>query len=51
MQDQRDALLVNGAGMLYYQGLRAFEIWMGVDVPESIADELFAAEFVNYLTV
>ncbi len=46
----KGCIAVNGAGMLYYQGLRAFEIWMGVDVPESIADELFA-EFVNYLTV
>lgn len=41
---------INGAGMLFYQGLRAFEIWNGVIVPERIVDELFA-EFINYLTV
>jgi shikimate dehydrogenase len=41
---------VNGAGMLFYQGLKAFEIWTGLCVPENIVDELFE-EFVNYLTV
>jgi shikimate dehydrogenase len=43
-------MTLNGAGMLFYQGLRAFEIWMGVSVPESMAEDLFA-EFLNYLTV
>ncbi len=41
---------VNGAGMLFYQGLRAFEIWMDVRVPENDADELLT-EFLKYLTV
>ncbi len=38
----------NGAGMLFYQGLRAFEIWMEVSVPENIVDEL-STEFLKYL--
>jgi shikimate dehydrogenase len=38
----------NGAGMLFYQGIRAFEIWTGRTVPKSILEDL-AADFLNYL--
>lgn len=46
----KGCMTVNGAGMLFYQGLRAFGIWTGVCVPEDIVDNLFV-EFLNYLTV
>lgn len=39
---------VNGAGMLYYQGLKAFEIWMDTTVPEEISVSL-STEFLKYL--
>lgn len=38
----------NGAGMLYYQGIRAFEIWMETKIPKQIADTL-AVDFLKYL--
>ncbi|HEX2946449.1 MAG TPA: shikimate dehydrogenase [Clostridia bacterium] len=38
----------NGAGMLFYQGVRAFEIWMGMDVPDNKLREL-SSEFLKYL--
>lgn len=38
----------NGAGMLFYQGLRAFEIWMDTTVPNKISTDL-SAEFFKYL--
>ncbi len=46
----KGCMAVNGAGMLFYQGLRAFEIWMGTTVPESIVDDLLT-EFLKYLAV
>lgn len=47
---EKGCIAVNGAGMLFYQGLKAFEIWMGVSVPEDIVDDLFS-EFSKYLVV
>lgn len=38
----------NGAGMLFYQGLKAFEIWMDTTVPEKIFANLLK-EFLKYL--
>lgn len=38
----------NGAGMLFYQGVRAFEIWMGTDIPDIKLRDLSSA-FVKYL--
>ncbi len=32
---------VNGLGMLYYQGINAYEIWTGIKIPEAILKELF----------
>ncbi|NLK87013.1 MAG: shikimate dehydrogenase [Clostridiaceae bacterium] len=46
----KGCVAVNGAGMLFFQGLRSFEIWMGVCVPEKIVEDLLT-EFLNYLTV
>ncbi len=39
---------VNGAGMLFYQGLRAFEIWTETTVPQDITNELFV-KFLKFL--
>jgi len=38
----------NGAGMLFYQGVRAFEIWMGIDIPGNKLRDL-SSEFIKYL--
>ncbi len=40
--------VANGAGMLLYQGVRAFEIWMGIDIPDVKLRDL-SSEFVKYL--
>jgi shikimate dehydrogenase len=40
---------VNGAGMLFYQGVRAFEIWTGMEFQEKMLRELLL-DFTNYLT-
>jgi shikimate dehydrogenase len=34
---------VNGLGMLFYQGIYAYEIWTGIKIPEEIRKELFAS--------
>lgn len=47
---EKGCIAVNGAGMLFYQGVKAFETWMGVCVPEDIVDNLFL-EFSKYLVV
>ncbi|NLC69398.1 MAG: shikimate dehydrogenase [Clostridiaceae bacterium] len=33
--------VVNGLGMLIYQGIMAYEIWMGIKVPDEITRRLF----------
>lgn len=38
----------NGMGMLLYQAVLAYEIWMGIKVSEEVVDKLFE-EFANYL--
>lgn len=38
----------NGIGMLFYQGILAYEIWMDVKIPEDTLKGLYA-EFINYL--
>jgi shikimate dehydrogenase len=38
----------NGAGMLFHQGIKAFEIWMGTDISDVKLHELSSA-FVKYL--
>ncbi len=38
----------NGAGMLFYQGVRAFEIWMETAIPDTKLRDL-SAVFVKYL--
>jgi shikimate dehydrogenase len=40
----------NGACMLFCQGIRAFEIWMGTKVPDDISGELLTS-FLKYLGV
>jgi shikimate dehydrogenase len=39
---------VNGLGMLFYQGILAYEIWMDIKLPQPVLKELFE-EFTNYL--
>ncbi len=39
---------VNGSGMLFYQGVKAFEIWMGTVVPLDTLNDL-SAVFLKYL--
>lgn len=39
---------VNGLGMLYYQGVLAYEIWMDLKIPEDISKGLYSV-FSNYL--
>lgn len=39
---------LNGLGMLYYQAVRAFEIWHGVTIPEEIIDQCYA-RFTQYV--
>lgn len=38
----------NGTGMLFYQGVRAFEIWTGSKIPGAILQDL-SGEFLKYL--
>jgi len=40
----------NGAGMLLYQGIKAFEIWMETKVPDDVLQEL-STSFLKYLEV
>jgi len=40
----------NGAGMLFYQGIKAFEIWMETKVPDDVLQEL-STSFLKYLEV
>ncbi|MGE5614818.1 MAG: shikimate dehydrogenase [Bacillota bacterium] len=44
----RGCRTVNGAGMLFYQGLEAFETWMGMKVDDITAGKIFS-EFLKYL--
>ena len=41
-------ITANGTGMLFFQGLKAFEIWMGINVPENAVNDLWI-EFLKYL--
>ncbi|NLN56521.1 MAG: shikimate dehydrogenase [Gammaproteobacteria bacterium] len=41
-------IVVNGAGMLFYQGVKAFEIWMGPIIAEEKLEEI-SNEFLKYL--
>ncbi len=44
----RGCIAINGSGMLFYQGVKAFEIWMDTIVPEKILNEL-SNEFMKHL--
>ena len=41
-------IVVNGAGMLFYQGVKAFEIWMGSIIPAKKLEEI-SNVFLKYL--
>lgn len=41
--------VVNGMGMLFWQGVLAYEIWMDVKIPENVISGLWQ-DFSNYLT-
>ncbi|HHV96215.1 MAG TPA: shikimate dehydrogenase [Clostridiaceae bacterium] len=47
--ENKGCKIINGLGMLIYQGIKAYEIWMDITVPKEIAREIFN-EFKNYLT-
>ena len=38
---------LNGLGMLFYQGILAYEIWMQIDIANNIIKEL-SEEFLKY---
>lgn len=40
---QKDCRVFNGAGMLLWQGIRAFEIWMEISVPDDVLQDLSAS--------
>ena len=39
-------ITINGLGMLFYQGLFAYEIWTGIKIPEDLVRKL-KAEFIK----
>jgi len=39
--EKQGCKVINGLGMLIYQGIYAYEIWTGSKLPETIKDELF----------
>lgn len=39
---------VNGMGMLFWQGMLAYEIWMDIKIPEEVTNSLWQ-DFSNYL--
>lgn len=45
---RRGCTAVNGAGMLFYQGVKAFEIWMGSIIPVKKLNDL-SKVFLEYL--
>jgi len=47
--ESKGCKIINGLGMLIYQGIKAYEIWMDMTVPGEIAREIFR-KFQNYLT-
>ncbi|NLV35890.1 MAG: shikimate dehydrogenase [Clostridiaceae bacterium] len=44
----KGCIAINGAGMLFYQGVKAFEVWMDKVVPKKILNDLSNA-FIKYL--
>jgi shikimate dehydrogenase len=44
----RGCKTINGLGMLIYQGIKAYEIWMNITVPREITREIFN-QFQKYL--
>jgi len=40
---QKGCRVFNGAGMLLWQGIRAFEIWMEISVPDDVLQDLSAS--------
>ncbi|NTV90232.1 MAG: shikimate dehydrogenase, partial [Clostridiales bacterium] len=39
---------INGSGMLFWQGVMAYETWLGISVPEEMAAALYA-DFIAHL--
>ena len=33
--------MINGLGMLFYQGINAYEIWTGVKIPEENLKDIY----------
>lgn len=39
--EEHGCTAINGLGMLFYQGINAYEIWTGVKIPDNIVKDLF----------
>ena len=46
--EKADAKAINGLGMLFYQGIFAYEIWTGIKIKEEIAKDLYIS-FIRIL--
>lgn len=46
--EKRGSKIVNGLGMLLFQGMYAYEIWTGLKIPSDLAGEIQSL-FINYL--
>lgn len=49
MAEENSCRILNGLGMLIYQGVSAFEIWTGMDVPDEISNGIIT-DFTNVLS-
>jgi shikimate dehydrogenase len=47
--EKKGCKIINGLGMLIYQGIKAYEIWMDLVVPDEIVKKIFS-EFQKYLS-
>lgn len=46
--EERGCRIMNGMGMLFYQGILAYEKWMDIKIPDDIINSL-STEFLKYL--
>ncbi len=43
LAEQKGCKIINGLGMLFYQGIFAYEIWTGIKLPNDFVKEIFKA--------
>lgn len=46
--ERHGCIIINGLGMVLHQGIKAYEIWTGLVLPESVRKEIFES-FKNYI--